>query len=138
MKKLLLTVLCCYIYALAVAQTAAPTIIVKGIAIDSLTNQPQGYVTVALQDTQTKVPVKSNLTKDDGSFELKAPAGKAYQLVLAFVGYRTKVINIPSAAGVTNAGKIKLQAATNQLKEVAVTAVKPLMQQEVDRIRYDA
>jgi hypothetical protein len=137
MKKLLLTVLCCYFYALAVAQTAAPSITVKGIAIDSLTNQPQGYVTVALQDAQTKVPVKSNLTKDDGSFELKAPAGKAYQLVLAFVGYRTKVINIPSAAGVTNAGKIKLQPSTNQLKEVAVTAVKPLMQQEVDRISYN-
>jgi hypothetical protein len=137
MRKVLLTVLCCYFYAMALAQNAVPTVSVKGIVIDSVTNQPQGYVTVALQDAQTKIPVKSNLTKDDGSFELKAPAGKKYQLVLAFVGYSTKVINVSSAAGITNAGKIKLQPSTNQLKEVSVTAVKPLMQQEVDRISYN-
>jgi len=137
MRKVLLTALCCYFYAMALAQNAIPTVTVKGIVIDSVTNQPQGYVTVALQDAQTKIPVKSNLTKDDGSFDLKAPAGKKYQLVLAFVGYSTKVINVSSAAGITNAGKIKLQPATNQLKEVSVTAVKPLMTQEVDRISYN-
>lgn len=136
MKTFLLTVLCCYFSGLAFAQSSASTITVKGIVIDSVSKQPLSYVTVALQDVQTKVPVKSNLTKDNGSFELKAPRGKSYQLILAFIGYTTKIINISNAA-ITDAGTIKLQPATNQLKEVSISGVKPLMTQEVDRISYN-
>jgi len=138
MKKILLTVLCCYFSALAFGQnTPTPTITVKGIAIDSVTSVPQSYVTVAIQDAQTKIPVKSNLTKDDGSFELKAPAGKHYQLVLAFIGYNTKFIDLGDKRSMIDVGKIKLQASSKQLKEVSVSGVKPLMTQEVDRISYN-
>ena len=137
MKTILFTLLFISISFLSPAQKAPQTIIVKGIAIDSLTKQPLGYVTVALQDAKTNVPVKSNLTKDDGTFELKAPAGKSYTLILAYVGYRSKSLPITASGTAIDVGKIILQPSTNQLKDVVVTAVKPLMTQEVDRISYN-
>jgi len=143
MKQILLTVLCCYFSTLLFAQTkapavpAVPNIIVKGIIIDSAVNKPMGYVTVALQDAATKAPVKSTLAKDDGSFELKAPEGKTYQLVAVFIGYATKTIPVKLTANTFNAGRILLSASSKQLKEVTVTAVRPVMKQEVDRLSYD-
>ncbi len=137
MKAFLFLLLFISISFLSAAQNAPINLTVKGIAIDSVSKQPLGYVTVALQDAKTNMPVKSNLTKDDGSFELKAPAGKSYTLVLAFVGYQSKILPITGANNAIDVGKIIMQASTSQLKDVVITAVKPLMTQEVDRISYN-
>jgi len=137
MKKLLLVAFCCFAWAGLRAQTTTPLLMVKGIAIDSATSKPLGYVTVALQDATTKQPVKAGLSKDDGSFELKAPAGRAYQLVLASVGYKNKIISIAGTDAAVNVGKVLLATSSSQLNEVSVTATRPLMKQEVDRISYD-
>jgi len=137
MKKLLLLVFCCYLSATVVAQSPLPTLTIKGTVIDSTTNQPVGYATVALEDAKTQASVKSMLTKDDGSFELKATTGKPYTLVIIFIGYLNKVIRVTGADANVSLGKVFLRQSSNQLKEVAVTAVKPLMEQEVDRIAYN-
>jgi outer membrane receptor protein involved in Fe transport len=137
MKAFLFLLLFVSISFFSIAQNAPINLSVKGIAIDSVSKQPLGYVTVALQDAKTNAPVKSNLTKDDGSFELKAPAGKPYTLVLAFVGYQSKIIPITTTTSTIDVGKIVMQASTSQLKDVVITAVKPLMTQEVDRISYN-
>ncbi|MDB5132211.1 MAG: TonB-dependent receptor [Mucilaginibacter sp.] len=119
------------------AQTAPAALTVKGIVIDSVANKPMGYVTVVLQDTKTQQSVKGSLTKEDGSFELKSVSGKSYQLIFASVGYKNKTISISGTDADVNVGKVFLSASSSQLKEVSVTAVKPLMKQEVDRISYD-
>ncbi|MBB6112033.1 Outer membrane receptor proteins, mostly Fe transport [Mucilaginibacter lappiensis] len=139
MKQFLLTLLSCYISAICFAQTQnSPTnITVKGSVIDSAINKPLGYVTVALQDATTHAPVKSTLAKDDGSFELKAPDGKTYQLVVAFIGYATKILPVKLTGNEFNAGKILLAPSNKELKEVTVTAVRPTLKQEVDRLTYD-
>lgn len=137
MKKFILLVFCCYLSATLMAQTTPQVLTVKGIAIDSATKLPVSYVTVALEDAGTKAPIKSNLTKDDGSFELKAAAGKSYTLALVFVGYTTKEIIIPATGTDINLGNILLRPSTKQLKDVAIVAARPLMKQEVDRISYD-
>lgn len=136
MKRLLLLAFCCYLSATVIAQSPVPMLTIKGIVIDSAAKQPAGYVTVALSDAKTRNPVKSTLTKDDGSFELKAAVGKPYTLTLIFVGYQSKMIQI---AGNANAdlGKVFLHQLNNQLKEVSITAAKPLMEQQVDRIAYN-
>ncbi|MBE9584694.1 TonB-dependent receptor [Mucilaginibacter sp. JRF] len=136
MKATLLTILYCTLSLCLFAQAPGGNISVKGIVIDSATNKPLDFVTVALQDAATKSPVKSALSKGDGSFELTAPAGKQYQLVLAFVGYSNKVITL-EAKPVNELGRIMFSASSKQLGEVQVTAVKPVMKQEVDRLSYD-
>jgi outer membrane receptor protein involved in Fe transport len=137
MKKLLLMALCCYLSAAALAQTTPQTITVKGTAIDSATNKPMGYVTVSLQDVATKKSVKGGLTKDDGTFELRGVAGKNYQIALASVGYAPKVVKVTCNSAEINLGNIIIKPGKNQLNEVSITAVKPLVKQEIDRISYD-
>ncbi|MCD8741092.1 TonB-dependent receptor [Mucilaginibacter roseus] len=136
MKATLLTVLCCILSVCLFAQAPAGNISVKGVVIDSTTNKPLDFVTVALQDAGTKLPVKSALSKGDGSFTLSAPAGKQYQLVLAFVGYNNKVITLENKPAI-DLGRIIFSASSKQLGEVQISAVKPVMKQEVDRLSYD-
>ncbi len=121
----------------AMAQNALQPITIQGTAIDSATNKPMGFVTVALQDSKTHTGVKSGLTKEDGSFSLKAPAGNSYEAILVYMGYKNKTVPVPGAGTNADLGKILLSASSSQLKEVSVSAVRPLMKQEVDRITYD-
>lgn len=137
MKKLLLVAICCYLTATVWAQTATQMLTVKGTAIDSVTNKPLGFATVVLLDAKTQQPVKGSLTKDDGSFELKSVTGKAYQLTIVSVGYKSKLVNISGTDAEVNVGKVFLSASSSALKEVSITAVRPILKQEVDRITYD-
>jgi hypothetical protein len=122
---------------MAMAQGAAQPITIQGTVIDSAINKPMGFVTVALQDAKTHTGVKSSLTKDDGTFSIKAPAGNAYEMVFVFVGYKNKIVPVNGNGATINVGKMLLSPSSSQLKEVSVTAARPLMKQEVDRISYD-
>jgi hypothetical protein len=137
MKKLLTVAICFLLCTAALAQTAPQLLTVKGIVIDSSANKPLGYVTVTIQDATTKQSIKAGLSKDDGSFELKAAPGKTYQLALVSIGYKTKVLNITGSGPVIDMGKILIAVSSNQLNEVSITAARPIMKQEVDRISYD-
>ena len=131
----LLAIVCLYLNTYA--QTPAATQTIKGIVTDSVKNQPLGYVTVALQTAKTSTPVKSMLSKDNGSFEFTAIPLKAYKVVLASVGFKNKTIVLDSTKTVIDMGKILLPVAAKDLNEVSVTALRPIMKQEVDRISYD-
>jgi outer membrane receptor protein involved in Fe transport len=137
MKKLLLLAFCWYLSATVMAQPAPQTLTVKGTTIDSVSNKPLGYVTVVLLDAKTQRAVKGGLTKNDGTFEFKNLALKEYQITFASVGYKNKTIKISGTVTEVNVGNVLLSAASNQLKEVSITAVRPIMKQEVDRISYD-
>ncbi|HTD40065.1 MAG TPA: outer membrane beta-barrel protein [Mucilaginibacter sp.] len=138
MKIFLPALFFCLLSGLAMAQSGPqPTVTIQGTVIDSANSKPMGYVTVALQNSKTHAAVKSGLTKDDGSFTLKAPAGNSYEAIFIFVGYRSKTIPVTANGETANIGKVSLSASSSQLNEVSVTAARPLMKQEVDRISYD-
>lgn len=108
---------------------------IKGTVIDSLKNGPVSFVTVTLLNAANDQQIRSSLTKDDGSFEISANAGSAYKLAFTFIGFRNKVISVP--ADKTDMGKVLLAGSGKQLNEVSITAAKPIVKQEVDRISYD-
>ena len=137
MKKLLLITLVALCSITAFGQTTPQTITVRGVVTDSVTKQSISYVTAALQDIKTKLSVRSTLTKEDGSFELTAPAGKDYQLAIIFIGYKDKIITIPVNKSIVDLDKLVLSPSNKQLSDVSITAQKPLMKQEVDRLSYD-
>jgi hypothetical protein len=136
MKKLILTALCCTLFIFLFAQTPAKTIAIEGTVIDSATSKPLGFVTIAIIDAATKKPVKSTLTKDDGKFEVKGLSPKTYLLSLIYVGYKSKTMPVDGSDDF-HSGPVMLAPSNSHLKEVAVTALKPLMKQEVDRLSYD-
>ena len=136
MKKCLLIFFClvCFGYATS-AQNK--TDIIKGMVIDSAKKTALSYVTVILKDAAGKA-IKSTLTKDDGSFQLSTiTLATGFQINIAYVGYATKIIPVKEASETLDLRKINLAASGNQLKEVSVTATRPILKQEVDRIAYD-
>lgn len=139
MKKFLLAIVVTFcLSAFAFAQTApSPTATIKGLVIDSVKKQPLSYVTVALVDAATNAPVKSTFTKDNGSFEFAALPIKPYKVTLVNIGFGTKTINLDKPQAVNDLGTVLMAETSGQLKEVNVTAVRPLMKREVDRISFD-
>jgi outer membrane receptor protein involved in Fe transport len=121
------------------AQQTADKLLVKGIVIDSVTNKPLDYTTVALTDLKTSQAIKSMLTKTDGTFEFTPPANGHYVIALVYIGYRSKLIPLSVPAGNTliYLGKILMQPASGELKEVAIVGAKPLLKREIDRVSFD-
>jgi Outer membrane protein beta-barrel family/CarboxypepD_reg-like domain len=137
MRTFVLTFLLTYILTCAYAQTINPGLIIKGVVVDSLSGKPLSYVTVAIQDPNTKIPAKNTLTKEDGSFEISLTDNKAYLLTLAFTGYLNKTVPIASKEKVMDLGTITLTIANKELKEVTVIGVRPVLKRDLDGITYD-
>lgn len=137
MKRYLLAALLFFTYLAAQAQSNSQSLTLKGFVIDSVTNKPIGFVTVALTDAATNQPVKNTFSKDDGSFQLPLARLKGYKLSMVFMGYKTHVVDVDVKTASIDLGRLLLSPTSNQLKEVSVVGVKPLMKQEVDRISYD-
>jgi len=136
MKRLILTAICGCITFFAFAQATA-TGTIKGVVTDSATQKPLSYITLSLKDTLQQT-IKSGLTKTDGTFELSQLPTKNYKLILVAIGYQTKTIALPSFnSKVMDLGNIKLVASSSELKAVGVTAARPLVKQEIDRLSYD-
>ncbi|MFD1257306.1 outer membrane beta-barrel protein [Mucilaginibacter terrae] len=136
MKKLLLTAICGCITSIAISQ-ATNTGTLKGLVTDSATQKPLSYITLSLKDSLQQT-VKSGLTKTDGSFGLSQLPLKSYRLLFIAIGYQTKTIIVPAFNHkVIDLGNIKLTAALSELKAVSVTASRPLVKQEIDRLSYD-
>jgi len=114
-----------------------PNITIKGIVIDSTSNKPIGLATLTLTDNLTGETIGSSFTKSDGTFELTAPANRAYNLSLTYVGYLPKTILVPGNRSL-DLGRIPLSGgSSDQLQEVSIVAARPVMKQEIDRLTYD-
>jgi hypothetical protein len=137
MKKIILTAICGCITSFAFSQAPA-TGLLKGLVTDSATQKPLSYITLSLKDSTLQQTIKSGLTKTDGSFELSQLPLKTYRLLLVAIGYQTKTIVVPAFdSKVIDLGNIKLAATSSELKAVGVTAARPLVKQEIDRLSYD-
>ncbi|WP_052496154.1 outer membrane beta-barrel family protein [Pedobacter lusitanus] len=119
----------------AVAQSATGTI--KGSVIDSATSKPIDFMTIALKRENTVI--KTVVVNSTGSFIFDKIAPGRYTVTAIAIGYNAK--NIPvilnPANGPADLGNILMVSQSNNLKEVSVTADRPLIKQEVDRISYD-
>jgi outer membrane receptor protein involved in Fe transport len=109
---------------------------IKGMVLDSLSNKGQDFITAALKmDNQT---LKTTLTNAEGTFELKKIAAGKYSITVVAMGYSAKTIDIEVKENkLYDLGKIILVSQSNKLNEVSVTATKPIIKQEIDRISYD-
>jgi len=136
MNKLKLIALFSFFSIGLFAQAPVKTIVIDGAVLDSATIKPLSFVTISLADAITKQAVKSTLTKDDGTFKLSGLAPKAYLLSFVYVGYKTKTIQV-NGVDDFHSGSVALSTSSSKLKEVSVSALKPLTRQEVDRISYD-
>lgn len=117
----------------AFAQTGQHKNGVHGLVADSATKEPLGLVTIYLKNAKDSL-IKTDLSKADGSFAFEGLQPMPYHLVITAMGYQEKMIN---ADANTNLATVYLSKKVKALKEVVVTADRPIVQQKADRIIYD-
>ena len=122
------------------AQQTGRSIVVTGIIIDSADNLPINLATVNLMDPKTGKTLFSVLTNADGKFECRMPVYD-FTLRLTHIGYFPKSILVSFGGAAPEnkkeLGKITLSLIPRELTGVIVTAVKPVIKQDIDRITYN-
>jgi len=113
---------------------------ISGILIDSTTQKPVEFATIALLDAKTNKPLDGTTSDDKGKFSLnKLPAGK-FRLEYSFIGYknkRTSLITIDKGTDM-NLGSVTMQADVRTLSEVNVVGQSAMIEEKVDRLVYNA
>lgn len=112
---------------------------ITGIVADSASAKPLDFITLNLMKDKTTA-VKADFSKADGSFVFQNLKPLKYKLVLVAVGCKSKTIDVDlsdSTRQNVDLGTITISPNVVGLKEVTVTAIKPIVKQEVDRITYD-
>ncbi|RZL23781.1 MAG: TonB-dependent receptor, partial [Pedobacter sp.] len=127
-----IAMLCIFISTSLKAQEK--TFQIKGLIVDSLTQKPGEYFTIALK--KDSVVLKTVVSDETGKFSIKAISPGQYTLILGSLGYKSKQVPL-KVADETDLGKILMKPQGNDLNEVSITASKAIIKQEPDRIVYD-
>lgn len=119
---------------------AAPaTFTIKGQVIDSLSNESVPYVTLRIfLASAPQKPVKLLACDDDGKFNATMNKPGKYVLTMESIGKIpvSKTFTLAEGKNVHDFGKLLMNDDTQRLNEVTVTAQKPLVKVEVDKITY--
>ncbi len=93
-------------------------------------------VTVRIFKKITQPALQTTLSKEDGSFQFNKPDTGNYILSFTHTGYAEKQINITvvQGAGDMQLDPVLLSKATGMLKEVKVTAQRPMVEQSDDKV----
>ncbi|MDL2208840.1 TonB-dependent receptor [Parabacteroides sp. OttesenSCG-928-O15] len=141
MKKKLMTLflaLCCAT-SLFAQPASVSSFTVKGQVMDSLSNESVPYATMKFAFAAApQQAVKMLATDDDGKFEAILNAPGDYVLTIQFVGKlpAEKKFSISANDKTKNLGIVYMTENTQQLEQVTVTAQKPLVKVDIDKITY--
>ena len=116
------------------------TYTISGQVIDSLSNEPLAFATIGISLTQTATQfISAAATDDDGKFVVQLRAPGNYLLTVQSVGYTTlkKPLEVTETNKTMNLGKILVQENVQALGEVTVTAQRPLVKVEIDKLIYN-
>lgn len=119
------------------AFAASAQLTVRGTVADSL-GTPVDYATVRIfNPADTLNPLAAVVTAETGEFLITAPAEGAYLLTVSSVGYPMlrEAINVDSLGA--DLGTLRMGASSMALGEVVVSAQRPIVTKEIDRIGYD-
>lgn len=119
--------------------TTAPSFTVKGVLLDSLTQEGEPYATIKI--TAKKAPdkaVKMAVTGANGKFQEKLKAAGDYVITISSIGKAPvmREFTLKPSARVVDLGTLLSLESSNELKGVEVVAQKPLVKVDVDKIEY--
>jgi len=135
MKNLFtLTLLFCSFTIFSFAQSSGN---ISGSILDSEEN-PIGYASVVLYTAADSIIVKLELSDDDGKFEfINIPESK-YWIDINYVGLpnqQTEVFELKGGNFVIPV--IRIQPSTNELQEVTITALRPILEVKPDKLVFN-
>ena len=141
--RLLLLIL--FVFATSVAgwaqKSTAPSYTVKGVLIDSLTQEGEPYATIKIaKKNAPDKAVKMAVTGANGKFQekLNVAAGN-YIITISSIGKApiVKEFTLKPSVKEVDLGTMISSEANNVLKGVEVIAQKPLVKVDVDKIEYN-
>ena len=132
LKSLLLFILFSSINLLAETKPASYQI--TGQAIETVSGKSIPYATVTLQNDSAKT-IKKISTDVSGKFSVLVNEKRKYSLIFSAIGYTESHQKVDITELKTDLGAVKMSEGV-ALKEVAVTAQKPLVKVDVDKISY--
>lgn len=118
---------------------SAQHITVNGKLVSS-DNDGLPYATISIAvSSQPNVSIKKLATKENGEFSTTLEKGD-YLLTFNFVGMDevVKSINLTQSDKILNLGIISLIESSTELDELSVTAQRPLVKVEIDKLTYSA
>ena len=124
----------------AVSAAGGDGFTVKGLVVDSITGEGEPYATVRVEKAGVLgEAVKMLVTKSDGRFTVSLAEKGKYRLTVSSMGRADIVKDFALEAGkpAVDLGKMPIHDATNVLAGVEVTAQKPLVTADIDKIGYD-
>ena len=112
--------------------------LVKGIIADASTNETIPYATIRVfQETKPEKVYKALATDENGNFKINIEQGGNYILVVEYIGKnKTEKKFTADNSKALDLGTILLADDNKLLSEVVVTAQKPLVKVDLDKITY--
>jgi outer membrane receptor protein involved in Fe transport len=142
MHKIQLALLAFFICSSSVAQNsksvASTTVAIRGTVNDAVDQKLLGFATISIMDIGNKIPLQTTVADQYGFFRLTHLPKQPLTLVISYMGYQNKTIDLASIKTSTiDLGKISLSPASTQLQEVQVVAERMLIEQDVDKLIYN-
>lgn len=126
--------------SLVAAQNAAPTFQIKGVLLDSLTQEGEPYATIKIVKKEAPANALKMLVTDmKGKFQEKVPGTGHFVMTISSIGRNTIVKDFTVKAGekLVDFGTLYITDASNELGQVEVVAQKPLVKADIDKIEYN-
>lgn len=108
---------------------------IKGVIIDSETNQPMEYANVVIYKSDSTL-VTGGISNKDGQFEIKGLNVGNYYVIANFIGYNKITVNnikITTSNQTSDLGKIILTIISQKIDEVSVIADKQRVEYKIDK-----
>jgi hypothetical protein len=123
---------CCFAFAIC---GNAQEVSVKGRLVDSASAKPVPSATVNFQEPGKKIS-RTVISDQSGSFQASLPPGH-YAVRITHGSFRKAGKHLKVEDQPVDMGSIQLVAMVKNLAEVKVTATKPLVEQQGDRLVYN-
>lgn len=113
---------------------------ISGTVLDSLTGKPVEFANVALAPPSSPTPIDGTICDEKGEFTLSKVAAGKYQVLISFIGFETRIIqvSIEEKNKDIDLGKIIISPTPQVLEAVTVEGQKSLIEERVDRMVYNA
>lgn len=114
---------------------------IRGKIIDSVSKQPIEYATISLITQDGNKIIDGTTADTNGVFRITNIAEGTYKLLIYFIGYQTtekKDITISNSNPEVSMGAITLVNRQILMKEVTITSEKNIIENQIDKLVYNA
>jgi ferric enterobactin receptor len=112
-----------------------------GKVFDKSVMQPMEYATISVIDRLSGKTINGSVADIKGSFVISDIPFGIYKISVGFIGYENIIIDsisISSNKRVVSLGTIYLSPSTRNLQNVTITGDKPIIENKIDKIVYNA